>query len=192
MIKVVSLFSGIGGLDLGIESLGKFKTILMVENEPFCQRILAKRFPKTKIISDIREVDGKELRGKADVVMGGFPCQPFSVAGRQKGKEDNRYLWPEMLRIITNIKPRIVIGENVPGITNLQGGLETCVADLENQGYKVQCFNLPACGWKALHRRYRIFILAALVNTTSDGWSKGEPNKIERSIKQEGKEGRVF
>jgi len=158
MLKVTSLFSGIGGIDLGLEATGYYKTTLFSEIDPFCQKILKKHWPNVPIIPDVRDINGKEI--ETDVLVGGFPCQPFSVAGKRKGKEDERHLWPEMFRIIKEARPSIVIGENVPGIINTQMALGQCVADLEGEGYKVQPVVLPACSVNAPHRRYRVFIIA--------------------------------
>ena len=158
MLKVTSLFSGIGGIDLGLEATGYYKTTLFSEIDPFCQKILKKHWPNVPIIPDVRDINGKEI--ETDVLVGGFPCQPFSVAGKRKGKEDERHLWPEMFRIIKEARPSIVIGENVPGIINTQMALGQCVSDLEGEGYKVQPVVLPACGVNAPHRRYRVFIIA--------------------------------
>ena len=158
MLKVTSLFSGIGGIDLGLEATGYYKTTLFSEIDPFCQKILKKHWPNVPIIPDVRDINGKEI--ETDVLVGGFPCQPFSVAGKRKGKEDERHLWPEMFRIIKEARPSIVIGENVPGIINTQMALGQCVSDLEGEGYKVQPVVLPACSVNAPHRRYRVFIIA--------------------------------
>ena len=158
MLKVTSLFSGIGGIDLGLEATGYFKTTLFSEIDPFCQKILKKHWPNFPIIPNVKDINGKEI--ETDVLVGGFPCQPFSVAGKRKGKEDERHLWPEMFRIIKEARPSIVIGENVPGIINTQMALGQCVSDLESEGYKVQPVVLPACSVNAPHRRYRVFIIA--------------------------------
>ena len=164
MLKVTSLFSGLGGIDLGLEATGYYKTTLFSEIDPFCQKILKKHWPNVPIIPDVRDINGKEI--ETDVLVGGFPCQPFSVAGKRKGKEDERHLWPEMFRIIKEARPFIVIGENVPGIINTQMALGQCVADLESEGYKVQPVVLPACSVNAPHRRYRVFIIA-MVDTNN-------------------------
>ena len=158
MLKVTSLFSGIGGIDLGLEATGYFKTTLFSEIDPFCQKILKKHWPNVPIIPNVKDINGKEI--ETDVLVGGFPCQPFSVAGKRKGKEDERHLWPEMFRIIKEARPSIVIGENVSGIINTQMALGQCVSDLESEGYKVQPVVLPACSVNAPHRRYRVFIIA--------------------------------
>jgi DNA (cytosine-5)-methyltransferase 1 len=157
-MKVIDLFSGIGGFSLGLESAGAFETIQFVENEPWCQKILAKNFPGVSIAGDIREYEGQ----RADVVVGGFPCQPFSVAGKRKGTRDDRHLWPEMLRVIKASKPRWVIGENVRNLTSIQDGMvfEQVCTDLEEQGYEVQSFVIPASAVNAPHQRYRVWIVA--------------------------------
>tara|TARA_R100001463_G_scaffold136543_1_gene202194 strand:+ start:63 stop:1052 length:990 start_codon:yes stop_codon:yes gene_type:complete len=175
MLTVTSLFSGIGGIDLGLEMTGHFKTELFSELDPFCQKVLKKHWPNVPIIPDVRDIDGKEIR--SDVIVGGFPCQPFSVAGKQKGKNDERHLWPEMFRIIKDAKPSIVIGENVPGLINVQMALGACISDLESEGYEVQPFILPASAINAPHRRYRVFIIA-MANSKCMGWK-------ERSTKSE-------
>ena len=162
MLTVTSLFSGIGGIDLGLEQTGYFKTTLFSEIDPYCQKILRQHWPNVTIIPDVKDIDGKKI--KSDVIVGGFPCQPFSVAGKRKGKDDKRHLWPEMFRIIKDAKPSIVIGENVPGIINVQMALGSCISDLESEGYNVQCFVLPASAVGAPHRRYRVFIIA-MANT---------------------------
>ena len=158
-LKVLDLFSGIGGFSLGLHSTGGFETTKFVEFEPFCQKILSKNFPNIPIEGDIRNVKGQEF--EADIIVGGFPCQPFSVAGKQKGTNDNRYLWPEMFRLIKEVKPEFIIGENVQGIVNLQDGmvLRQVLNDLEGEGFEVQCFLIPASGIGAWHQRYRTWII---------------------------------
>lgn len=157
-MKVVDLFSGIGGFSLGLESTGGFETVQFVENHEWCQKVLAKNFPGVPIAGDIREYDGQ----KADIVVGGFPCQPFSVAGKRKGTRDDRHLWPEMLRVIKACKPRWVIGENVRNLTSIQDGMvfEQVCTDLENENYEVQPFVIPASAVNAPHQRYRVWIVA--------------------------------
>ena len=158
-LKVLDLFSGIGGFSLGLHSAGIFDTIKFVEFDKYCQKVLNKNFPNIPIEGDIRNVKGTEF--EADVITGGFPCQPFSVAGKQKGTNDNRYLWPEMFRLIKEIKPEFVIGENVQGIINLQDGmvLRQVLNDLEGEGFEVQCFLIPASGIGAWHQRNRTWII---------------------------------
>ena len=158
-LKVLDLFSGIGGFTLGLDSTGFFETVKFVEMDKYCQKVLQKNFPNIPIEEDIKNVKGKEY--EADVITGGFPCQPFSVAGKQKGTNDNRYLWPEMLRLIREIKPEFVIGENVQGLINLQNGmvLRQVQDNLESEGFEVQCFLIPASGIGAWHQRYRVWIV---------------------------------
>ena len=158
-LKVLDLFSGIGGFALGLDSTGFFETVKFVEMDKYCQKVLQKNFPNIPIEEDIKNVKGKEY--EADVITGGFPCQPFSVAGKQKGTNDNRYLWPEMLRLIREVKPEFVIGENVQGLINLQNGvvLRQVQDQLESEGFEVQCFLIPASGIGAWHQRYRVWIV---------------------------------
>ena len=153
------MFSGIGGFSLGLHSTDIFDTVKFVEFDEFCQKVLKKNFPNIPIEGDIKNVKGKEF--EADIIVGGFPCQPFSVAGKQKGRDDNRYLWPEMFRLIKEIKPEFVIGENVQGLVNLQNGmvLRQVQDDLEGEGFEVQCFLIPASGIGAWHQRFRVWIV---------------------------------
>jgi len=174
-LKVLDLFSGLGGFSLGLERTGHFETVAFCDNDKFSKLILNKHWKGKKVYEDVREItkekliaDGIEL---PDVVTGGFPCQPFSVAGKQKGTSDDRHLWPEMFRIIKALQPRIVVGENVRGIVNIQDGMvfETVCTDLEDEGYEVQAFNIPAAGVGAPHRRERIWFVATLGDPKHDG-----------------------
>lgn len=152
-----SLFSGIGGFDYAARQVG-WTNVFAVEKDKWCRELLKLRFPTTEIYQDIKDFSGHEYNGKIDVISGGFPCQPFSVAGKQKGKEDDRYLWPEMLRVISEVRPTWVVGENVTGIIKL--ALDEVLLDLENIGYTCQTFIIPACAVNASHRRSRIWIVA--------------------------------
>ena len=152
-----SLFSGIGGFDLAAEWMG-WENIFQVEKDDWCRKVLAKNFPKTERFTDIKDFTGYEYTNRIDVISGGFPCQPFSVAGQRKGKDDDRYLWEEMLRVIATIKPTYVVGENVTGIIGL--ALDTVLSDLEAQDYTTETFIIPACGKNAWHRRDRVWIVA--------------------------------
>jgi len=156
-MKVLDLFSGIGGFSLGLEWAG-METIAMCEKDKFCRQVLAKHWPDITIHEDIRKLDGREYKNAIDVVCGGFPCQPFSVAGKQLGKEDDRHLWPEMLRVIKESAPTWVIGENVSGFVSM--ALDDVCLDLEAEGYEVQSFVIPACAVEAHHKRDRCWIVA--------------------------------
>ena len=158
----LSLFSGIGGLDLATEWAG-FRTVAQCEMADYPRAVLEKHWPGLPRWRDIRTLTKESFYEQTglhtvDVISGGFPCQPFSVAGKQRGKEDDRYLWPEFIRVIRELWPTWVIGENVPGIINL--ALEQVLSDLEAEGYEVQCFLVPACGVDAPHKRNRIVIVA--------------------------------
>tara|TARA_R110002012_G_scaffold198348_1_gene367228 strand:- start:521 stop:1321 length:801 start_codon:yes stop_codon:yes gene_type:complete len=179
-MKLLDLFSGIGGFSLGMEATKKIKTIAFCEKDEFCRKVLKKHWSNIKQYNDIRSINGKEI--SADIVSGGFPCQPFSVAGKRKGTEDDRYLWDEMLRVITEVKPRWVVGENVQGIINIDNGLvlRQVKTDLEAQGFQVQCFIIPASGIGAWHKRNRVWIIGCNVSNTigklSDGCSSTTRN----------------
>ena len=158
--KLLDLFSGIGGFSLAADKFG-IKTIAFVEKEPFCQKVLKKHWNDVPIIDDIRKVKGEDY-GSATIVSGGFPCQPFSVAGKRKGTDDDRYLWDETIRVVAECKPRWFIGENVDGLVNIQNGmvLRQVQDDLEKEGFQVQCLVIPASGVGAWHQRKRIWIIA--------------------------------
>ena len=158
-LKVLDLFSGIGGFSLGLERTGGFETVAFCEIEKFPQKVLRKHWPEVPIFEDVRKLDATGF-GRIDCVVGGFPCQPWSLAGERKGTEDDRDLWKEMLRVITDAKPQWVIGENVRGFVNEPMGLERSISDLEDAEYKVQAFIVPACAVDAPHRRDRVWIIA--------------------------------
>ena len=166
MYKILDLFSGIGGFSLGLERTGHFKTTAFCEIDKFCKLILDKHWKGTKIYDNVKEITKERLEADGiefpDIITGGFPCQSFSVAGKQKGTSDSRYLWPEMFRIIKIFKPRYVIGENVRGIVNIENGMvfETVCSNLEDEGYEVQPFLIPAASVGAPHRRERIWFIA--------------------------------
>lgn len=156
-----SLFSGIGGFDLAADRMG-WQNVFNCEIDPFCRKVLAYHFPDAKQYEDVKTTDFTIHRGRIDVLTGGFPCQPFSLAGKRKGSGDNRYLWPEMLRAIREIEPRWVVGENVFGIVNWSDGMvfEQVQSDLEDAGYEVQPYIIPACAVDAPHRRDRVWFVA--------------------------------
>ena len=157
----LDLFAGIGGFSLAARWAG-WNTAAWVEINPFCQKVLKHHFQDATGYSDIKEFDGSGYAGRIDIVTGGFPCQPYSSAGKRLGKEDERHLWPEMLRIIREVSPRWVVGENVRGITTWSDGLvfNEVQTDLEAAGYEVQAFTLPAASVNAPHERYRTWVVA--------------------------------
>lgn len=174
-----SLFSGIGGFDLAAQWMG-WNNIFNCEWEEFPRRVLRHHFPESKQYGDIKEFDATAYAGRIDILTGGFPCQPYSAAGRKLGKDDDRHLWPEMLRIIRECTPRYVVGENVRGLVSWNGGLvfEEVCADLEALGYSVQPCLLPAASVNAPHKRMRVWFIAysecvRLEHTTEPG-SVGE------------------
>jgi DNA (cytosine-5)-methyltransferase 1 len=160
-MKHGSLFSGIGGFDLAAEWMG-WENVFHCEWMEFPRKVLDYHFPDADSHIDICKTDFTKYANKIDILTGGFPCQPFSLAGKRKGTDDERYLWGEMLRAIQEIKPKYVIAENVYGITSIDGGLvfqQVCL-DLENEGYEVQPFIIPACAKNAPHRRDRCWFIA--------------------------------
>lgn len=159
-MKVLDLFSGIGGFSIGLEAAG-FETAAFCEIEEYPKRVIKERWPSVPIYSDVRELTGKQLRADGvvpSVIVGGYPCQPFSVTGRQRGEQDERHLWPEVRRLIRELRPRWVICENVGGHIKL--GLDEVLAALENEGYAVWTFVIPASGVDAPHKRDRVWIVA--------------------------------
>ena len=228
----VSLFSGIGGIDLAAEWAG-FKSVAFCERDPYCQKVLKLHWPDVPICDDIYEMGvewlserglvsmaytdnrgfppsmgeaipeggttephsqpcGRDRAGQdvstagggtqdrpthpITLISGGFPCQPFSVAGKRKGKEDDRYLWPEMFRVIQEVRPSWVLGENVAGFIRM--GLDEALSDLEGLSYQTQAFSIPACAVDAPHRRERIFFVANSNGNRPDGWKIKMPGGL--------------
>ena len=164
-MKFLSLFSGVGGFDLGLERAG-MECVGQVENNEKCLAWLYYQWPNVKKIKDIHDVKGNEF-GPVQLICGGFPCQPHSNAGKKLRTKDDRFLWPEMLRVIQELKPRWVLGENVTGFIRM--GLDEALSDLEGCGYETQAFIIPACGVDAPHLRERVFIVAHRNGERFDG-----------------------
>ena len=160
MLRHLDLFSGIGGFALGLQRTGGFQTIGFCEIDPFCQKVLRKHWPDVPIHEDVRSINADGFRGTVDIITGGFPCQPWSVAGSQKGHQDDRDLWPEMVALIEDIQPQWVIGENVRGFINEPLGLQRSLTDLEGIGYQAVTFVIPAAACGAPHKRDRCWIVA--------------------------------
>ena len=157
----LGLFEGIGGFSLAARWMG-WKTVAWCEWNPFGQKVLRHHFPEAEGHGDITKTDFTKYANTIDILTGGFPCQPYSAAGKRLGKEDDRHLWPEMLRVIREVQPSWVLGENVLGLVNWSGGLvfDEVQADLEAEGYEVQPYVLPAVSVNAPHRRDRVWFVA--------------------------------
>lgn len=174
-----SLFSGIGGFDLAAEWMG-WNNVFHCEWNPFGQQVLKYHFPKSISYHDITKTDFSIHRGEIDIITGGFPCQPYSSAGKRLGKDDERHLFPEMLRAIKEIQPKWIVGENVRGLVNWNGGMvfHEVHDDLEREGYEVQSFLIPAAGVGAPHQRQRVFFLAY---SNSKRYSRSTSTRIEKA-----------
>jgi len=174
-MKLLDLFSGIGGFSIAGQWAG-FETVHFVEKDKFCQKVLKKNFPTIPIHTDIKTFNYFD---KVNLLTGGFPCQGFSIAGKRKGIKDDRYLWPEMLRIIKECKPNWIIAENVSGIVAME--LDNILDDLETEGYESESFIIPACAANAPHRRDRLWIVAnsygKRFNLWSDYWEERQISK---------------
>lgn len=180
-----SLFSGIGGFDLAAEWMG-WNNLFHCEWNPFGQKVLKHYWPEAESFHDITQTDFKPYANRIDILTGGFPCQPYSLAGKRKGKDDERHLWPEMLRAIREIQPRWVVGENVFGLINWSGGLvfHKVQSDLETEGYEVFPYVLPAAAVNAPHRRDRVWFVA---HSNSAGLQKARTEQQTAGIEQHGK-----
>ena len=182
-MTVGSLFAGIGGFDLGLERAG-FTIKWQVEIDPWCQRVLAKHWPRVKRYGDIKTIDWGTIE-PVDLLCGGFPCQPFSLAGKQRGKADDRYLWPEVVRCLDALRPTWFLGENVPGLINL--ALDQVCADLESLGYAVWPVCVPACAVDAPHIRQRVWIVGYAAGAARERGAGGF-STAETRISGEGRE----
>ena len=176
-----SLFSGIGGFDLAAEWMG-WDNVFHCEWNEFGQKVLNHYWPQAESFSDITKTDFTKYYGTVDIITGGFPCQPYSFAGKRKGKEDERHLWPEMCRAIREISPRFVVGENVRGLLNWNGGLvfEEVCAELESYGYQVAPVIIPACAVGAPHRRERIWFVAYADGTEQRNHRRTDNSEAEK------------
>lgn len=174
-LRVLDLFSGIGGFSLGLERTGGFETVAFCEIEPFCQKVLAKHWPGVPCYDDVRTLTATSGIGAIDVICGGYPCQPFSTAGKRAGDKDDRHLWPEVRRLLDEFRPAWFIGENVAGHISL--GLDEVLFDLEALNYTARPFVIPACAVDAPHRRDRVWI----VGYSNEGRKSDGPVNAEAS-----------
>ena len=176
MLNHLDLFSGIGGFSLGLEATKRIKTVAFCEIDSFCTNVLNKNWPTVPEYNDIKELTYEKLKADGiesiDIVTGGYPCQPFSIAGSKKGVKDPRHLWPEYFRLIKELRPTWVIGENVGGHIKL--GLDSVLSDLESEGYSARTFSISAASIGATHKRERVWILA---NSKSSNRNEYEINK---------------
>jgi DNA (cytosine-5)-methyltransferase 1 len=163
------------------------QTVQFVEKEDYCQQVLKKNFPGIPIHGDITTFNGKQYENTIKLICGGFPCQPYSQAGERKGKEDDRHLWPEYFRVIQEVRPHWVIGENVTGIINME--LDNILSDLESQDYSCQTLIIPACSVNAPHRRDRVWIIGNLAHSHKERIQGGEKTG---NIGKQGKECNQF
>ena len=177
----LDLFSGIGGFSLGLEATGYFETVAFCDFDPYCQKVLRKHWPWVTIYDDVKELNSERLSAnghtEVDIITGGYPCQPFSIAGRQKGEQDPRHVWPEMFRLVKELRPTWVIGENVSGHIKL--GLDTVLENLESEGYSARAFSISASSIGSNHQRERVWIIA---NTNELGWDNWIYNREERQV----------
>ena len=189
MLKHLDLFSGIGGFSLGLELTGGFETVAFCEIEKFPRKILKKHWPNVKQYKDIKELTNGQLETDGiipiDIITGGYPCQPFSVAGSQRGEKDKRHLWPEMFRLVKECRPTWVIGENVSGHIKL--GLDTVLEDLESEGYSTRAFSISASSVGANHKRERVWIVGY---SKHNGLSSSTKSRSFKETSDNNKEGK--
>jgi len=182
-MRVLDLFSGIGGFSLGLERTGGFSTLAFCEKDPYCQRVLAKHWPGVPIHDDITELDGRQFRGAVDVVCGGFPCQDLSLAGAQAGIDGSRSgLWAELARIIGEVRPRYAIVENVPALLSGDRGrwFGRVLGDLAALGFDAEWHCIPASALGAPHRRDRVWVIA--YPNGNAGPRPTRPSLVQRAI----------
>ena len=189
-LKHLDLFSGIGGFSLGLEATGGFETMAFCDIEKYPRQVLKKHWPHVKQYEDIKELNYERLKADGllpiDIITGGYPCQPFSVAGRKKGEEDPRHLWPEYFRLIKELRPTWVIGENVSGHIKL--GLDTVLENLESEGYSARTFSISASSVGAKHQRERVWIVAyseCNYNFNKEQRVNGEEKEISREHRED-------
>lgn len=169
-MKVLDLFSGIGGFSLGLERAG-METVAFCEYDDKARQVLRKHWPDVPQYNDVRTLTKEQIENDGiesiRLICGGYPCQPFSTAGRRQGEDDDRHLWPELFRLVQEIRPAWVLCENVAG--HISMGLDSVLADLESEGYSAQPLVIPACAVGAFHRRDRVWILAHSDNPHGEG-----------------------
>ena len=175
MLTVGSLFSGIGGIDLGLERTGHFRTIWFSEIDKYANRVLAKHWPDVPNLGNVKEINFEQVE-RPDVIVGGYPCQPFSVAGKRGGEEDPRHLWPECLRALRILRPRYALFENVRGHLSL--GFDRVLSDLASIGFNAEWQIISAASIGAPHRRDRLFIVA--YPDSSNAPDGGECSNVSR------------
>jgi DNA (cytosine-5)-methyltransferase 1 len=180
-LQHLDLFSGIGGFSLGLETAELAETVAFCDIDKYCTKVLNKHWPHVPVFSDIKELNYETLKANGinniDIITGGYPCQPFSVAGRKKGEQDPRHLWPEYFRLVKELRPTWVIGENVSG--HIKQGLDTVLEDLESEGYSTRTFSISASSIGANHKRERVWILAHSGRSLREGSELGRENENE-------------
>jgi DNA (cytosine-5)-methyltransferase 1 len=178
LLRVGDLFSGIGGMSLGLRMTGGFETRWFCEVDPYCQKVLAKHWPGVPCYGDIRELEGADVE-TVDVLVGGFPCQPVSIIGQRKGTSDDRWLWGEYIRLIRQIRPRWVVVENVTGLRAIDDGrvFGTVLRDLAESGYDAEWDCIPASAVGAPHPRDRVWLVAYPARVSSDARADGHDSE---------------